>query len=57
MKKHHILILILSIPGFTSAQDVEEVVTSALADQSQIENPLHLVNSDDIESEPTTSLG
>ena len=57
MKKHHILILILSIPGFTSAQDVEEVVTSALADQSQIENPLHLVKSDDIESEPTTSLG
>ena len=57
MKKHHILILILSIPGFTFAQDVEEVVTSALADQSQIENPLHLVNSDDIESEPTTSLG
>ena len=57
MKKHHILILILSIPGFTFAQDVEEVVTSALADQSQIENPLHLVKSDDIESEPTTSLG
>ena len=57
MKKHHILILILSITGFTFAQDVEEVVTSALADQSQIENPLHLVKSDDIESEPTTSLG
>ena len=57
MKKHHILILILSIPGFTSAQDVEEVVTSALADQSQIDNPLHLVKSDDLESEPTTSLG
>ena len=57
MKKHHILILILSIPGFTFAQDVEEVVTSALADQSQIENPLHLVKSDDLESEPTTSLG
>ena len=57
MKKHHILILILSIPGFTFAQDVEEVVTSALADQSQIDNPLHLVKSDDLESEPTTSLG
>ena len=57
MKKHHILIIILSISGYTFAQDVEEVVTSALADQSQIENPLHLVKSDDLESEPTTSLG
>ena len=57
MKKHHILIIILSISGYTFAQDVEEVVTSALADQSQIENPLHLVKGDDLESEPTTSLG
>ena len=37
MKKHHILILILSISSFSHAQDVEEVVTSALADPSQIE--------------------
>ena len=57
MKKHHILILILSISSFSHAQDVEEVVTSALADPSQIENPLHLVKSVDLEAEPTTSLG
>lgn len=57
MKKHHILILILSISSFSFAQDVEEVITSALADQSQIENPLHLVKSVDLEAEPTTSLG
>ncbi len=57
MKKHHILILILSISSFSFAQDVEEVVTSALADPSQIENPLHLVKSVDLEAEPTTSLG
>ena len=57
MKKHHILILILSISSFSHAQDVEEVVTSALADSSQIENPLHLVKSVDLEAEPTTSLG
>ncbi len=57
MKKHQILILILSISSFSHAQDVEEVVTSALADPSQIENPLHLVKSVDLEAEPTTSLG
>ena len=57
MKKHHILILILSISSFSHAQDVEEVITSALADPSQIENPLHLVKSVDLEAEPTTSLG
>ena len=55
MKKHQILILILSISSFSHAQDVEEVVTSALADPSQIENPLHLVKSVDLEAEPTTS--
>ena len=57
MKKHHMLILILSISSFSHAQDVEEVITSALADPSQIENPLHLVKSVDLEAEPTTSLG
>ena len=45
------------VKSFSHAQDIEEVVTSALADPSQIENPLHLVKSDDLEAEPTTSLG
>ena len=58
MKKQIQFLIIFIFLGFINAQDVEEVVvTSSLTDQTQIDNPVHVVKKDEFANDATTSLG
>ena len=61
MKKifNAIIILIAFHSNYSIAQEVEEtvVITSAFIDTSEINNPLYVIDGDDIAESATTSLG
>ena len=56
MKKQ--LLILFFFLSFINAQDVEEVVvTSSLTDQTQIDNPVHVVSKEDLANDASVSLG
>ena len=55
--KKQFLILFFFLSSI-NAQDVEEVVvTSSLTDQTQIDNPVHVVSKEDLVNDASVSLG
>ena len=58
MKKQIQFLILFIFLGFINAQDVEEVVvTSSLTDQTQIDNPVHVVKKDELVNDASVSLG
>ena len=52
------LLILFFFLGFINTQDVEEVVvTSSLTDQTQIDNPVHVVSKEDLANDASVSLG
>ena len=58
MKKQIQFLILFIFLGFINAQDVEEVVvTSSLTDQTQIDNPVHVIKKDELVNDASVSLG